>query len=395
MLKMKMITLKKGEEKRILAGHCWVYSNEIDTSKTPLKQFSPGELVQVASSKNQILGVGYINPNTLLCVRLLSRNAAQKIDKLFISEKIATALTMREKFFPKPFYRLVYSEADQLPGLIVDRHGNYLVMQLTTAGMEQLKHIIIDALIELLAPQGILIKNSSSMRILEGLPCYVEVAYKDVPETITIEENDVAFKIPGVNGQKTGWFYDHRANRAAVLPLVKNKSVLDLFSYVGGFGIQAAVNHAKHATCIDSSPLAIEYINLNAELNSVTKKISAIKTDVTEFLSSTNKQQFDIVMLDPPALIKKAKDLNAGSNTYLKLNRLALKVLSPGGILLSSSCSMHLKRDLLLDIIRKAGVMENKKLAIVQQLHQAADHPIHPAIKETEYLKGFMVICNN
>jgi len=388
---MQKIILKKNEERRLLAGHLWIYSNEIDNKETPLKKFAPGELVQIFTASNQMLGIGYINPNTLLCARLLTRSSTEKIDTNFFTDKISRAFNLRGKFFLQPFYRLVYAESDNLPGLIIDRYGEYFVVQITTCGMEQLKNFIIAALVELFNPVGVLFKNESDARELEGLKKYTEVVYGAVPETLLMQENDVEFYIPVILGQKTGWFYDQRNNRKLILPFIKDKIVLDLYAYVGSFAILAAVHGAKEVIAVDSSALAIEFINKNANLNKVENIVIAKKADVFTFLSGFQRNYFDCILLDPPALIKRAKDINSGTALYLKLHCLALQLLKAGGILITSSCSMHLMRDQLLDVIRKASLKENKSVKIVQQLHQAPDHPLHPAIKETEYLKGFAV----
>jgi 23S rRNA (cytosine1962-C5)-methyltransferase len=390
---LNIIKLKKHEENRLLSGHLWIYSNEINVQKTPLKQFEQGELVVVESDNGNSLGVAYVNPNTLLCGRLLTRNSQQAIDEQFFAEKIMNAVRCRELVFPKPFYRVIYGESDGLPGLVVDRFGDYLVMQINTAGMEKLKSILINAFISALKPKGILMKNDMSVRELEGLSKYVEVAYGEFPDELLLEENDVAFSVPAKTGQKTGWFYDHRFNRQRLNHYVKGKSVLDLFSYVGGWGVQAAVHGATKVVCVDSSQLAIDYVTKNAGLNKVGDRVTAIKGDVAETIDRfiSGKEKFGVVIIDPPALIKRVKDIPAGAKAYQKLNRMAMQVLNSNGLLATSSCSMHFSKDLLIDAIRRASISSQEPLRIIEQFHQAQDHPVHPAIKETDYLKGFLI----
>lgn len=390
-MQLSNLYLKKREEKRLLAGHLWIYSNEIDTKKSPFAQFQSGDLVSVKTRNNKNLGIAYINPHTLLCARLLTRTD-QPINKLFFEQRIQQALELRNACFMLPFYRLIFGEGDYLPGLIVDRFADTFVVQITTAGMENLKSFIIDALISILKPKHILLRNDTSSRELEGLPSNVEAIYGEPPQEIIIEENNTKFYLPLWAGQKTGWFYDQKQNRSRLKDYVRNKNVLDVFSYIGGWGVTAANYGAKAITCIDSSELAINYIKRNAELNNLTN-INVINNDAFAALKQLKdqKQKFEVIILDPPAFIKKRKDLMNGTLAYLRLHEMALSLLQKNGVLFTCSCSMHLSRDGLLDVIRRAGISANCELKIIEQLHQTQDHPIHPAINETEYLKGFVV----
>lgn len=390
---MKTIILKKNEERRLLAGHLWVYSNEIDTKITKLRDFIPGELVYIKNSQNKNLGVGYINPHTLLCARLLTRDTNQTIDCDFFITKIQQALLLRQMCFAKPFYRVIFSESDYLSGLVVDRFGDVLVAQFNTFGMENLKDFILEALVEVLKPKAIWLRNNSSIRVTETLPSYVELAYGSSDDSIEFEENNIRFIVPIKEGQKTGWFYDQRNNRAHLAPYVDNKSVLDIFSYSGSFGINAAIYGARQVTCIDASEFAIDQVKQNALLNNVADKVDVICDDAFAALKKLDGKQasFDVIILDPPAFIKRRKDIEIGTKAYLRAHRAALKLLKPNGILLTTSCSMHLPVDALLDVLRQAALQENRQATVITQLHQGQDHPIHPAIVETNYLKGFIV----
>ena len=389
---MNDVVLKKNEERRLLAGHLWIYSNEIDTKISPLKNFRPGELVTIKTARNKILGTGYINPNTLLCTRLLTHNPNEKIDCEFFISRIKQALRLRELCFTKPFYRLIFSESDHLPGLVVDRFNDVLVAQLNTAGMENLKELICTALVQVIKPSAILWRNNSSMRTTENLPSYIEAAYGNPPEQIELEENNIRFIAAIKEGQKTGLFYDQRNNRAHLATYVKNKNILDVFSYGGGIGINAVMHGAQNTTCIDASEFALNQIKQNAELNNISNKIETICADAFQALKDLHVAQklFDVIILDPPAFIKRRKDMEIGTNAYLRLHRLALKTLSPGGILVTTSCSLHLSRDMLLDVLRQATLQEKRSTVVIEQLHQAQDHPVHPTITETDYLKGFI-----
>jgi len=385
------IYLKKNEDKRLRKGHLWVFSNEIDTKKTTLDQFSAGDLVNIKSDDGKIMGTAYINPQTLICARLLSRKPNLKCGVNFFKDRLITALTLRDKLFNKPFYRLVYGESDGLPGLVIDRFGSVLSVQITTAGIEQRKDAVVAALVELLNPIAIILKNDNSQRELEGLSLESEVVYGVLPETLIIEENGAQFKIDVLNGQKTGWFYDHRSSRGILANIAKNQRILDLFSYTGAWGIPAAVADASEVTCVDASEGALKLAKVNAQLNQVEDKMHFVRSDVFEFLKQArlDNQLYDIIVLDPPALIKRKKDFKQGYEAYRRLNQLALQVLSKNGILISASCSFHLSRENLHEILRGSGRHIDRHLVFFNSGGQGPDHPIDPASPETDYLKTF------
>ena len=385
------IYLKKNEDKRLRKGHLWVVSNEVDTKKTALEQFTAGDLVQVKSDDGKIMGTAYINPQTLICARLLSRKPNLKCGVNFFKERLTNALSLREKLFEKPYYRLVFGESDGLPGLVIDRFGAVLSVQITTAGIEQRKEALISALVELLSPVAIVLKNDNSQRQLEGLSLESEVVYGELPDTVIIEENDAKFKIDILEGQKTGWFYDHRSSRALLASISKNQRVLDLFSYTGAWGIPAAIAGASEVTCVDASEGALALAQENAQLNQVDEKMHFVRSDVFEFLKQArlNNELYDIIILDPPALIKRKKDFKQGYEAYRRLNHLALQVLSKNGILISASCSFHLSRENLHEILRGSGRHIDRHLVFFASGGQGPDHPIDPASPETDYLKTF------
>jgi 23S rRNA (cytosine1962-C5)-methyltransferase len=406
-MKLLLLQLKKTEERRVLAGHLWIYSNEIDTKATPLKNFSAGDLVQIQSSSGKPLGIGYVNPNNLLCVRVLTTDAQENIDLDFFIKRIEQALLCRQQIFNLPFYRLIFSESDFLPGLIVDRYDDILVAQITTAGMERFKDIIVQALRQTIKPaiRGILWRNDGAMRVLEGLPQYAEWGYaksENLEHQVIFKEQNANFVADLWEGQKTGWFYDQRQNRerlAFYVEQLRNTDnarplkVLDVCSYSGAWGVTAALNGAAEVLCVDSSAAALELVKRNAELNNVGKVINTLQLDLFEALKQlfASKSKFDIIILDPPAFIKRRKDVSEGSNAYLRLHKLALQLLQGNGLLFTTSCSLHLTQEMLLGIVRQAGVQGQKQLRVLEHLHQASDHPVHPAITETNYLKGFVV----
>lgn len=383
--------LKKNEDKRLRKGHLWVFSNEVDTKRSPLDQFAAGDLVVIKDSNGKSLGSAYINPNTLVCARLISRKPSQKMGGNFFKDRISNALALRERLFDKPYYRLIFGESDGLPGLVIDRFGSVLSVQITTAGMEKQKEILVTTLIELLSPESIILKNENSQRQLENLSQKTEVIYGTLPETLIIEENNALFQLNVVDGQKTGWFYDHRNSRAQAAKLAKDQRVLDLFSYSGAWGIPAAMAGASEVTCVDSSESALTLAQSSAELNSVQDKMHFVRSDVFDFLKQAreNNAHYDIIILDPPALIKRKKDFKAGYEAYRRLNHLALQVLSKNGILVSASCSHHLTKSNLHEILRSSARHIDRHLVFFATGSQGPDHPVHPSIPETEYLKTY------
>ncbi len=384
------LRLKKREDRRLRAGHLWVFSNEVDTAATPLSAFEPGQAVSIEAADGNALGTGYVNPNTLICARLVSRDPGRVLDQSLLAERLNLALALRERLFDAPYYRLAFGESDNLPGLVVDRYAGLLVAQITTAGMERLKPELLSALQEVLRPQAILLRNDSASRQPEGLPSYIEAALGAVPETVVISEGAARFEISPHTGQKTGWFYDQRINRARLRDYVRGRRVLDLFSYSGGWGINAALAGADTVLCVDSSQQAIDAVRHNAGLNHVSDTVTALKDDVFAALKTlrAERQHFEVVVLDPPALIKRKKDIKAGTVAYQRLNQAAMRLLDKDGILVSCSCSYHLEPDALRNILLRSSRALERDLQILEQGRQGPDHPVHPAIAETAYLKA-------
>jgi 23S rRNA (cytosine1962-C5)-methyltransferase len=389
MTSLPSLRLRRNEERRLRGGHLWIFSNEVDVDKTPLRAFEPGDLVRVEDHKEFPLGIAYINPDSLICARLLTRDAKAAIDETFLCRRLTRALHLRELLFDRPFYRLCYGESDGLPGLVIDRFGDVLVVQTNTAGAERFLDWVISSLQKLLMPRVIVLKNVSSQRTLEGLDSYVRVVQGSLDGPTQIRENDVAFWIDPVHGQKTGWFFDHRANRLMASKLAKCQRVLDLFSYSGAWGVQAAVSGAEHVDCVDSSEPAMDLGQDNARLNAVEDRMRFIQSDVFEFLKRAreDRRRYDLVLLDPPALIKRKKDLKAGAEAYRRLNQMALQTLNSGGVLVSASCSYHLSRLALSDMLRGLTRHLDRHSVFLWQGGQGPDHPVHPAIPETDYLK--------
>ncbi len=387
---LPVLVLNAQADRRLKLGHLWIYSNEVDTARSPLKQFEMGQQALVTTNGGKPLGIALMNPTSLICGRIINRDESHPLNKSLLVHRFKQALALRELTFSEPYYRLVYGDSDLLPGLVVDRFGDYLVVQIAGAGMELVRNDIIDALVQVLKPEGVLLSNDHSARALENLPEYTQVVYGSVPEAVELIENGTRFMAPIHGGQKTGWFYDHRVNRAQLQQYVKGKRVLDVFSYIGGWGVQAAKAGASEVICVDASESALDGVERNAALNGVEDIVSTIQgkaIDVLKHLIAEN-ERFDIVVLDPPAFIKKRKDQKAGEAAYRHINELGMRLLGRDGLLVSASCSMHLGKDTLVEIVRASGRHLDRHVQIIGQGGQGPDHPVHPAIPETDYLKA-------
>ncbi|MEL7896370.1 class I SAM-dependent rRNA methyltransferase [Vreelandella neptunia] len=387
------LRLNKNADRRLKAGHLWIYSNEVDIKETPLKNFAAGETALVEASNGKVMAVAYVNPHSLIAARIMSRDPEMRLDRSLFVHRFNQALALRQRLYAQPFYRLIHGEGDLLPGLVIDRFGDVLVVQLNTAGMQALADEIVDALEKVIKPEVIVFRNDTGGRRQEGLEAHVDVIKGTLPDEVVLEENGARFVVPVLNGQKTGWFFDHRVNREWINRNVEGKRVLDVFSYVGGWGVQAAVHGAKEVLCLDSSGPALDQVARNAELNGVQEKVAVSEGDAFEALAALKAEgeEFDVVILDPPAFIKKRKDIPNGERAYARLNREAMRLLGRDGLLMSASCSMHLAPERLMDVVRGAVRHQDRHGQVIFQGHQGPDHPVHPAIPETSYLKALGV----
>ena len=385
-----VLRLKRGEERRLLAGHLWVFSNEVDTDRTPLGQFIPGAVAELRSYRDAFLAHAYVNPHALICARILSREAAQRVGAELIERRLTGALALRASLGDARYCRWVFGESDLLPGLVLDRYGDIVVGQIATAGMEALRESIESGVRRVVDPRALIWKNDSAARDLEQLPHELRAGFGELPGEIQVVEGELTFAAPLAAGQKTGWFYDQSANRARLRRYVAGGArVLDVCSYVGAWAVTALSQGAARAVCVDSSPAALEYANANARRNGTS--IEPLRADAFDALKALAAQgeQFDVVVLDPPAFIKRKKDIPQGQAAYRKLNQLALGLLSEGGLLVSCSCSYHLAAEELLLAIQAAARHSARFVQILEHAGQSPDHPLHPAIHETRYLKAF------
>lgn len=382
------IQLHKRQDRRALSGHCWVYSNEIDSKRVPLTSFEPGQIVNVETHDRRWIGNGYLNPHSLIAVRIVSRSKETPFSQSLIVDRLKLAADYRDRFYEKPFYRLVYGESDFLPGLVIDRFGDVFVVQINTAGMETMKEAIVEGLQQVFNATAIVFRCDTPLRKLENLESYTETV-GTLPNEVIIEEHGAKFAVDLNDGQKTGWFYDQRENRGALLPWVKGKTVIDVCSYVGAWGVGAAVAGAKQVICVDSSERALDQVALNSKINDVEDRLISAHGDAFDILKSLRKDEVsaDIVILDPPAFVKRKKDLKNGTEAYTRLMRRGLQLVNAEGVLVTCSCSYHMPRNLFLERMNQAGNDVDRSLQLFHEGRQAMDHPIHPAMAETEYLK--------
>jgi len=384
--------LKRGEDARLRAGHLWVFSNEVDVARSPLADFQPGEPCVVVAANDKPIGVGYVNPRSLICARLVARGIEHPLDASLLTHRLQVALALRERLHAEPFYRLLYGESDGVPGLTLDRFDDVIVAQATTAGIERMKPQVEAAVQKVVKPRALIWKNDAGIRALEGLVDYADVGFGDPPGALRVCEGGVEFAVDAIGGQKTGWFYDQRTNRDALAPYVKGARVLDMFAYLGAWGLRAAAMGAKQVTCVDASASAVKLIGENAARNGLAERVRAERADAFDFLKDLRErhEHFDVVILDPPAFVKRRKDLKEGALAYRRINELAMQVLGKDGILMTCSCSYHMPRAVLLDAVQKGARHLDRNVQVLQSLQQSPDHPVHPAIPETDYLKGFV-----
>ena len=382
----KILKLKTSAVKRRASGHLWVFSNELEKVDTTIP---PGTICGLQYPTGNAAGVGFFNPKSLISFRLLAANTLT-LPEDFIKTRLEQALEYRESLGISRNCRLCFGESDGLPGLVVDRYGDAVVVEILSAGMELLKAEITTALIDVLRPRGIVYRNTHHFRELEGLPSYEEVAFGTMPEKARIQENGLEYMVPMSGAQKTGWYFDQRENRAALAPLFKGRKVLDLHTYLGAFAITAAKAGAEAVWGIDSSDKAVEAAIENAELNGVGKKITFRKEKAERVLEALESGQLpekpDFILLDPPNIVHNKKHLPQALKMLGRMAGTAIKALPKGGYLAVSTCSHHISRGMFVETLAGAAARTNRKAMLVELRGQAKDHPILISMPETEYL---------
>jgi 23S rRNA (cytosine1962-C5)-methyltransferase len=383
------VMLEPGRHKRAQAGHPWVYSNEIRMDAAA-KSLARGSLVTLKTADGRTLGVATFNPNTLVAARMLDRDAGRRIDAEFFATRIERALALRRRLYEEPSYRLAHAEADDLPGLIVDRYGDVIVAQLNTAGMASLEAPIVAALTATLAPAAIVLRNDATGRAAEALEESSRVVAGAVEGPVTLRENGALFLADVVGGQKTGWFFDQRENRRFVASLARGGRVLDAYCFSGGFAIAAARAGADRVLGIDRSEPALALAQTASERNGVAAQCVFERAEVFAELARLGAagERFDIVIADPPAFVRSRKDLGAGLKGYRKLARLAAALVAPGGILFIASCSHNVTPEDFAEAVRRGLDDSGRTGRIILAGGAAPDHPVHPSLPESAYLKA-------
>ena len=390
MTDLPILKLAPGREARVASGHPWIYSNEI-VSSPALQALEGGSLVAVEFADGNRVGTATYNPKTLIAGRLLTRLPGEAVDEAFIANKLRTALALRERLFTEPFYRLVHAEADGLPATVVDRFGDVVVVQTNAAGSDRLLEPLLDALETVLKPRAIVVRNDSSARSMEGLEEKSYLARGMLNGPVILRENGAVFPLELLGGQKTGWFYDQRDNRAFMAKLVKpGARVLDVYTYAGGFALPCALAGAASVVAVDRSEPALALVQRAAEANGVTDRVSTRRGEAFTVLEELGRagETFDIVITDPPAFIKSRKDQNQGLKAYAKLARLAAALVKPGGFFFIASCSFNASGGDFSGAVLRGLVDAKRTGRILRYSGAAPDHPVHPFLPETAYLKA-------
>ncbi|MCF8479286.1 MAG: class I SAM-dependent rRNA methyltransferase [Rhodospirillum sp.] len=383
-----ILSIAPGRSKRLRQGHPWLFSNEV-VMTTEIKALPAGSLVTVQDAGGESLGVATFSPHSLIAARLLDERADAAIDRIWVGARLHRALALRAALFPTPHGRLIHGEADQLPGLIVDRLGDVLAVQANTAGMDRLTEVILDALEDRLSPRAIVLINNSPVRALEGLPQEIRLARGALDGPVPVEENGFTYLADLLDGQKTGWFFDQRPNRAFVANLAKGRSVLDAYTYAGGFGLLCLARGATAATLLDRSEHGLDLARRTAEAAGLADRLTTEKAEAFSALErmGNEKRTFGVVICDPPAFAKSRKDVAGAAKGYRKVARLAAPLVEPGGFLFLASCSHHMPTDRFQDESAKGIAQAGRTGRILRSGGAGPDHPIHPALPESAYLK--------
>ena len=383
---MARAILLPGKEKRVYTCHPWVFLSDIDRVEGDCL---PGDIVEIVSSKGRFLAQGYYNPNSQIALRIMSYRQDEAIDRELIFRRIHDAVEYRRAFADLKSCRLVFAESDRLPALIVDAFGDVLVIQCLALGMERFKKDVVDALVEEMHPQGIWERNDVPVRKLEGLELNTGLLYGEVPDRVMMTENGVKFWVDVKEGQKTGFFLDQKENRAAIAPFVRNRSVLDCFTHTGSFALHAGKYGAKEVTGVDISEYACMFAEENARLNGLEERVHFITANAFDLLSeqSRKRNRYDVIILDPPAFTKSRSAVGSAIRGYKEINLRAMKMITPGGYLITCSCSQHVLPDMFRNMVLDAAKDAKVLLRLVEFRTQGKDHPILPYASETQYLK--------
>ena len=382
---MAKAILIPGKEKRVLGGHPWVFRSDIARFEGA---FEPGDIVTVESSRGRFLARAYCNPASEITLRVMTLRD-EPVDRGLIFRRVREAVDYRRSFADLQSCRLIFAESDRLPALIVDSFGGVLVLQCLALGMERFKQDVVDALVELMHPQGIWERNDVPVRRHEGLPLTTGLLYGEVPDRVEFRENGVRFWVDVKEGQKTGFFLDQKENRAAIAPFVTGQRVLDCFSHTGSFALHAGHYGAREVTGVDISDYACQFAEENARLNGLERTVRFKAANCFDLLAEESRrgEKYDVIILDPPAFTKTRSAVESARRGYKEINLRAMKMIRPGGILVTCSCSQHIVPTLFREIVSEAARDARVQLRQIEFRTQGRDHPILPAAPETQYLK--------
>jgi 23S rRNA (cytosine1962-C5)-methyltransferase len=391
------VKLRGGRERQIVEGHPWIFSGAVAVHPSGVE---PGGIVDVLDGSGKFVARGYYNPESSIPVRVLSRDQDGRVDESFLRDRLRSSFELRKNWLngkTTNAYRMIHGESDFLPGLIVDRYDDFLVVQFHTLGMERLKDTIVSLLQELIGPTGIYERSDVGTRRAEGLDTFPTglVSGEEPPELVEIFENRVRFWVDVRKGQKTGFFLDQRENRLAGRSFSSGREVLNCFSYSGGFSVYAALGKASRVVSVDVSEAAVDLARQNLELNRLDPEAHpCLAENVFDFLKACKKEKqlFDMVIVDPPAFVKTKAALKSATRAYISLNRKAIEVLRPGGVLVSASCSTQVDYEAFSSILRHAAAATRRELQIVKSHLSAVDHPVSATFPEGRYLKCFFGI---
>jgi 23S rRNA (cytosine1962-C5)-methyltransferase len=390
-----ILKLQKGADQRLRTGHLWIFANEFH-GKLSQSGINPGQLICVQTQSGEPIGIAAFNPNSLIAARILERDSRRQIDVNWLASKLTQAASLRRSMGRELHTRLVHGEGDALPGLVIDRFDQLLVAQLNLAFWDQQRQVLIDAVrIALPDIKAMMFKNDSSARASEGLQDEVVMAFGEEPPHILVSEAGIQFSAALRDGQKTAWFYDQRDNRDQVFhllaPVIKGAKVLDLFCYLGGWGLRALQLGAAQSVCVDASAGALTHLQTSADAHGW-KNLVTVQSDVFDALKDLKQQaqRFDLVVVDPPAFVKRKRDLEEGALAYRRVFEAALRVCADQAFIVLTSCSHHYSKELLIDGLARAAARCGMDVQMIADLRQAADHPVHPSMPETAYLKGVL-----
>ncbi len=382
---MSSAILKPGKEKRVFTRHPWVFRSDIDRLDGPVM---PGDIVDIKNSKGRFLAKAFYNPNSQIALRIMSYRD-EAIGRDFIFSRVHEAVEYRRTFADLKSCRLIFAESDRLPALIVDAFGDILVLQCLALGMERFKRDVVDALVREMNPQGIWERSDVPVRRLEGLEMSAGLLYGEVPDLVEITENGVRFLVDVKEGQKTGYFLDQKENRAAIAPFVRGKRVLDCFTHTGSFALHAGFYGASTVTGVDISAYACEFAERNAKLNGLEDRVKFVEANAFDLLAEKSRagDHYDVIILDPPAFTKSRSTLENAIRGYKEINLRAMKMIVPGGFLITCSCSQHVLPDQFKKMVLDAAGDARVQLRQIEFRTQGKDHPVLPSAPETEYLK--------